>query len=312
MDYRKQALSHEQQADQLLQRGLIADREELIERLRRVSYYRLSGYLYPFRNADDSYADGTTLEDVWNRYTFDRHLRFIVLDAIERTEVYVRTAMVYRHAHAFGPFGYTVPANLPNLNRNQFGRLLSDIFRETDRSKEAFVAHFREKYGDQHGWPPIWMATELMSFGTTLTFFRGAPIDIKKNIASGFNQPDEVVDSWLHSLLTVRNACAHHARLWNRALGVKPKIPNEKKNPDWHVPSTIRNDRIFSVITILRYLMGIIAPQSRWPDRFLDLIERNPKIPLSEMGFPENWIECPIWKGDSSQSKSSLAPTPTP
>lgn len=249
--------------------------------------------------------EGTRLEDIWNRYTFDRHLRFIVMDAIERTEVYVRTALVYRHAHAYGPFGYTIPANLPNLNRNQFGRLLSDIFRESDRSKEAFIAHFREKYGDQHGWPPIWMATELMSFGTTLTFFRGAPIEIKRNISGNFGQPDEVVESWLHSLLTVRNACAHHARLWNRALGVKPKIPKKKKNPDWHIPSTIENDRIFSVLTILRYLMDTIAPQSGWPDRFMQLIDRYPQIPLSEMGFPENWKSNPIWLGVPGRDPSS-------
>ncbi|MFM8830728.1 MAG: hypothetical protein ACKOHM_06955 [Spartobacteria bacterium] len=48
MIYSKEALSLEEQADRLIGRGLIADRDELIGRLKVVNYYRLSGYLYPF------------------------------------------------------------------------------------------------------------------------------------------------------------------------------------------------------------------------------------------------------------------------
>ena len=86
-------LSFEEQADQLLERGLTANRDELICRLGMVNYYRLSGYLYPFRSKDeDKFIEGTTLEEVWGRYCFDRRLRVHVLDAIERIEAAVRTS----------------------------------------------------------------------------------------------------------------------------------------------------------------------------------------------------------------------------
>ena len=62
MIYAKKALTLEQQADLLLARGLVADRDELIQRLKVVNYYRLSGYLHPFRQPDNSYLPGTTLE----------------------------------------------------------------------------------------------------------------------------------------------------------------------------------------------------------------------------------------------------------
>jgi hypothetical protein len=52
MKYEKGALSLEQQADQLIERGLIADRNELMMRLQAVNYYRLSGYLHPYRILD--------------------------------------------------------------------------------------------------------------------------------------------------------------------------------------------------------------------------------------------------------------------
>ena len=100
MKYSKHALTFDEQADLLIARGLLCDRDELLGRLRSVSYYRLSGYWYPFRRSDDSFTDGTTLETVWRRYTFDRRFRLVVLDAIERIEVCVRTELVYLLAHA--------------------------------------------------------------------------------------------------------------------------------------------------------------------------------------------------------------------
>jgi len=112
VEYSKGALTFEEQADRLLSRGLSAGRDELIGRLRAVSYYRLSGYLYPFRekeadgSASDRSAAGTNLGAVWQRYCFGRRLRVLILDAIERIEVSVRTKLVYHFSHDHGPFGY--------------------------------------------------------------------------------------------------------------------------------------------------------------------------------------------------------------
>jgi abortive infection bacteriophage resistance protein len=73
--YQKPSLSFEQQADLLISRGLIADRSFLVETLKRVSYYRLSGYLYPFRIEKDTFEPNTTFEKIWKIYRFDRKLR---------------------------------------------------------------------------------------------------------------------------------------------------------------------------------------------------------------------------------------------
>ena len=99
MEYKKSPLTFEQQADLLISRGLQADRAQLISSLKSVNYYRLTGYLYPFRMADDTFKPGTTLEMVWRRYSFDRRLRVLVMDAIERVEVAVRTQLVYHFSN---------------------------------------------------------------------------------------------------------------------------------------------------------------------------------------------------------------------
>lgn len=116
MEYTKPWLSFEQQADFLIkERGLIADRNELIERLSDTGYYRLSGYWYIFKRKpiaddegpkDERFVEGTTLEEIWSLYVFDRQFRLVVLDAIERVEVYFRTRLAYELAGSTEAFGF--------------------------------------------------------------------------------------------------------------------------------------------------------------------------------------------------------------
>lgn len=296
MEYAKCALTYSEQADLLLSRGLQADRDVLIGRLQAVNYYRLSGFLYPFRNPDDTFKPGTTLDTVWRRYTFDRRLRFVILDAVERVEVAVRTQLVYEHVRRHGPFGYTNPAHVPKLSTHQFGQFLARVFEETKRSHEVFVAHFRNKYGDRHAYLPLWMASEVMPFGAMFIFFTGVEPSIKRTIADTYGIPDEVLFSWLNVLNMVRNICAHHGRLWNRELGLRPKMPGPNKYPQWHSPAKIPNNRVFAVLTILKHLASIVASQSRWPERVRALLAEYPDIPRPSMGFPSGWEQCPIWK----------------
>lgn len=197
MIYAKQALTLEQQADQLISRGLVvANRDDLIGRLKVVNYYRLSGYLYPFRARDsngkptDTLVPGTTLEMVWRRYNFDRRLRIILLDAIERIEVAVRTRLVYHFVQACGPFGHLKEENLPGfkkrpwwpqlcrnlkalaklkgVERSEHQLWLAKLQDEKNRASDAFVKHFSQTYGDSHSQLPLWMACELMTCETAM------------------------------------------------------------------------------------------------------------------------------------------------
>ncbi len=76
MRYPKVAKTVAEQADLLLLRGMVADRDLLITRLSEVNYYRLSAYWFSFRNpANDQLLPGTDFEIIWDRYVFDRQLR---------------------------------------------------------------------------------------------------------------------------------------------------------------------------------------------------------------------------------------------
>ncbi len=297
MRYTKPHLTFKEQANQLILRGLVADRERLIHTLQRVNYYRLSGYLDPFRNADDTYKEGTTLEKVWRRYAYDRRLRLLLLDAIERIEISVRTQLVYHFSHKYGPFGHILHENLAKIHPKVFADWLNRLQKETTRSQEIFVEHFQRKY-DEHEQLPLWMACEIMTFGSTLTFFKGVSPSIKRILAKEYRIPDEVLHSWLRALNAIRNICAHHGRIHGRELGYKPKLPYPNKYPEWHYPVTIPNNRIFGILTICRYLLRIIAPQSQWSNNFHTLLDEYSEIPRQPMGFPDDWELCPIWKED--------------
>jgi len=111
--YTKPALSFDDQAQRLLDRNLIArNKAELVKRLSIVvNYYRLSAYWYPFKQVDpitgdERFTPNTAFEIIWGRYTFDRRLRLLVMDAVEHVEVAIlRTPcplMESRIAHPAG------------------------------------------------------------------------------------------------------------------------------------------------------------------------------------------------------------------
>lgn len=294
--YEKEPLTFEAQADRLIERGLEAERDALIRRLEAVSYYRLSGYLYPFRcNDSDRFEDGTNLETIWNRYCFDRRLRVLVLDAIERVEVSLRTKVVYHFSHEHGPFGHLDEANLPKLKVDEYLEWRAGLFEETSRSKERFRKHFFKKY-TAHKNLPLWMAAELMTMGSLLTFFRGVAPELKRKVGEEYHISDEVTHSWLRSLNGTRNTCAHHARFWNQTLGYPPQVPN--KDERWQGENKLRQDRCGVILMICRYLLRMISPTSQWHLRVESLLEEYPEIPLESMGLPQNWKDHPIWKED--------------
>ena len=138
------------------------------------------------------------------------------------------------------------------------------------------------------------MAAELMSFGMVFTLFRGAEKQIKRAVSAEFRIAFGVMTSWLSAVNAIRNICAHHGRLWNRVLGLKPLIPD--KDSKWHTPIEVPNDRMFAVLTLLKYVLTIVAPQSKWQNRLESLMEKYPDVPLRDMGFPQNWKDCPIWE----------------
>lgn len=293
MEYAKPFLTFEQQADRLLARGMEADRDVLTRHLRDVGYYRLSGYWHIFKKGDgDGFWEGTTFGRVWGLYVFDRQFRLVVLDAVERVEVCLRTQLAYLLAEESGPFGFLERSSLPRLDKEGYDKFMGRCHDAYRRSREPFAVHFRDTYGDAHELPPYWMLVNLMDFGMVVTLYKGAPVDVRKKIAADLGVSTRVLDSWLVTINTVRNICAHHGRLWNRVIGTPPMIPRAK---EWHEPFEVRGDKIFGTLTVLSYLLERVAPETGWRDRLFALTEGCSEADRRRMGFADGWQECPLW-----------------
>lgn len=281
------------QVRRLISLGLPAEDETvLFERLSCVSYYRLKEYLISFKQEDNRFSPGTTFDLVWRRYTFDRHLRLVTLDAIERVEVGVlRTRMIEWFMMTYGAKGHLERKNFRDEFRHD--NFLDDLEREARKSKENEVRKFFATYTEEKHLP-LWIAAEkIMSFGLLVTFYRGLNYYEQQDIARSLGIQPPVLNSWLIVLNYIRNVCAHHGRLWNLELSIKPFIP--RNDLRWYKPVNVENERVFSALTVLKYLLSYIAPQSQWQHRLEALLSLYPDIPIKSMGFPDNWEECPIW-----------------
>lgn len=290
MRYPKQALTFEQQLDRLQQRGLtVYDADRALRWLRGVSYYRLSAYFLPFKDGEQ-FRPGTIFDDIAGLYIFDRKLRLLLLDAVERIEVAMRTAVTYEVAHTFGPFGHVDPNNFtPGLDHARF---MDDLAQEERRSRETFASHFRVKYPEEPDLP-VWMATELLSLGAVSKLYEALRPKIRQRIARPYGVDAQFLASWMHVLTYVRNVCAHHKRLWNRQLGIRPRLPSRSLTWPHQVPD---NGRLYAVLVVLRHLLGVVSPHSLWRDRLFELVSAHPGVPIADMGFPTDWQKLVTWR----------------
>lgn len=290
MHYSKPALTFDEQLDLLRQRGLsIPDADRAMRWLVKVSYYRLSAYFLPFKDGD-TFLAGTDFNDVAGLYIFDRKLRLLVLDAIERIEVAIRTAMTYEIAHAYGAFGHADPENFaPSF---EHGRFMSELDVEETRAKETFASHFRQKYTSEPHLP-VWMATELLSLGTVSKLYGALAPALKQRIAATYGVDEQFLRSWLHALNYLRNVCAHHKRLWNRQFAIRPRFPSRSLAWPHHVPD---NSRLYGMLVVLRHMLRVTSPGCRWRERLWELLDAHPTVPMDAMKIPPDWRSRGLWR----------------
>lgn len=302
--YNKSALTFEQQLEHLIDRGLIVKNpQRAIKQLTSISYYRLSAYWHPFRKRNhkgeiaSAFTSNASFDEAIRLYEFDRKLRLLVLDAIERVEVSIRTKITYHIGHKYGAFGYLYPSNFHEKFNHALW--LSRLRDEVSRVSDEFVRHYKRKY---KGYPdlPIWMMTEVMSLGTLSFFYRGLKnskkdgVEDKKLVADYFNLHYKRLENWLHVLTYARNVCAHHSRLWNRKLAIRP---DRFKRLEWLPPITPSRDRVFYVLLILRRLLGVSESSYEWANEVSQLIKPIAEVGAyrNAMGLPNNWLGHPIW-----------------
>lgn len=303
MHYNKPPLSFADQIARLQSRGLIINSIPDAERyLNNISFYRLRAYSYPFQNNKDPnhpfiFAD-ITFEHIIELYNFDRKLRLLIYDAIEKIEIAFRTQIIYEWSMKHGGHWYTDP----NIYRNQksFDNQIKAIKEELERSTETFINHYNKTYSTPEE-PPAWMSLEVISIGRLSQLFQGlkkGPEKLAITQYFGLNKID-LMENWMHAISNIRNICAHHGRLWNRRLTTHINLPTNPRH--LFVIKKFENQgiypyKLYPAICAMVYLMNIINPQSTFKKRLITLVKNCPLRQSSEMGFPHDWENDPFWQ----------------
>jgi abortive infection bacteriophage resistance protein len=298
--YAKPALSIDDQIDKLITEGmLVPDRDAARHALQHISYYRLSAYwlLFEIPKAQQAgqprFLPGTSFDTVLTLYDFDRRLRLLALDAIERIEVAVRGSWAYELAMAGGAHGYLDPDLYNKVDQyyGNYSKLASTVSKSTD----VFMVHYREKY---NGPPmaPVWMVSEAMTFGQLSHWYATLKEpSLRNKIAKPFQLDEEIFVSFTHHVCVVRNICAHHSRLWNREFKITPKLP--KKHPP-RLTNALNKavpKRIYNTLALIRFVLETIDPAASWGARLIELIDSLPAPHHAAMGFPQNWKTYDLW-----------------
>jgi abortive infection bacteriophage resistance protein len=295
---------------------LISDEERATRKLAQIGYYRLSGFWYPCRQGkmdengnyvtnaatglpvrEDIFQEGTDFDLIIDLYLFDKKLRQLMLDAIERVEIHVRSVI----AHEIGRFDSLAYQNQSFINpkvledkRDKSGRI-GNYWKDWTSRQEKLIANSKE---DSILWHkrnnrsiPFWVVVETWDFGLMSKYFENLKGRYQETICNRLDVPNKkLLRGWLQEINELRNHCAHHSRIWNRVSG------NAIKTLDNNYFNTLNLDmaarkRIYGKACVLWFLVKKIGPNSTWINKLADLIDTKPALnccPYTSMGFSDN------------------------
>ena len=220
-------------------------------------------------------VDNTHFKHIVQLYVFDKKLRLLALDALERIEMAVRVDI----AHILGKKDPQAHEQADKLDGNFAKKIIKKVIKkgrnkgETEHQiwldkhsqllhrarKEPFILHHNHAY---QGIIPIWVAIEVWDFGCMSRLYAGMAYSDKTAIAQKYRVTAKQLEQWLRSLNFIRNVSAHHSRLWNANI-LEQSAPI-KLDEKWTV---LVNHRPFFYFCIMQHMLKVICPNSSWGKR---------------------------------------------
>lgn len=220
--------SYQQQLKTLRSRGMVIEKgaqgSRAMRILERENYYNvINGYKELFLastatdSADEIYKAGTTFDEVYALYNFDRELRNIYLKYLLKLENAFKTVISHEFSARYGHDNYLKIENFDNSNERKISssiKLIGDIQQEIARQMSKHhrvVTH----YMTEHGYIPLWVLVNVLTFGKIENFYKNMKPADKTTVARQFNlQPNELA-KFMHMLALARNKCAHDERFFD-------------------------------------------------------------------------------------------------
>ena len=297
--FEKKATTQEEQIKLLKDRGLLIEDESAAKHyLSHISYYRLGEYWHSMQSDKKThlFKENSKFKDVIALYNFDRELRILLFDVIEKIEISLRTKLIYHLSHEFDAWWFQ---NFDHfIDSIALTRTLSNLEEEISRSKDVTIKNHIKKHKDDKRFPPAWKSLEQTSFGALSKLYGNLKNTIKSKdtIAVELGAVNHTyLPSWLQSIAQIRNYCAHHSRLWNRNLPGQPKL---LKNPPykWVEDVPRQFNKLYIHLCLMKYMLNIIQPDNHFTEKLNNLLSKYPNVDPNALGIKPNWQNELLWK----------------
>lgn len=287
-------------------KGLIINDENYAkEVLLRENYFFINGYRHLFMDHKNPkfYLEGTTFEELYSLFLFDRQFRNIIFKNLLIVENNTKSIISYQLSKKYGykENEYLKPANFdmsPEKSR-QVNDLIKKMKRQirVNGSQHTATSHYLFNYG----YIPLWVLVKVLSFGIVSELYSILKIDDRTSIAKVYNLTVEDLTNYLPILANYRNVCAHEDILFEN------KTQREIKNTVYHALLGIKKEDgeytkgkndLFALIIILRQILSsedvknLILEIDRAVENLkINLHTISVEKVLDRMGFPHNWKE---------------------
>ena len=296
--------SIEEQIEILESKGLVInDYDKVSNILLRENYFFISGYRHLFMKnyKDNSFINGTTFEELYAVFTFDRKIRNIMFGYILIVENNMKSIISYQLSKKYGykEKDYLNPNNFTqdSLKVRQVHDVLNKMKRQirVNGQQHSATMHYLSNYG----YIPMWILVKVLSLGILSELYAILILEDAEMIASEYELDVETLGTYLSVLANFRNLCAHDDILYDHRT--QKEIPSNKYHQRLNIPMTDghydygKND-LFALIIILKSLLT--------DDEFREMIYavgyemdvlagKVKTVPLSKIlnkvGFPDNW-----------------------
>ena len=296
----------EEQVEILQSKGLIInDIPETKDILLRENYFFISGYRMLFMESQENkkFLPGTTFDELYSMFQFDRHVRNILFKNLLIIENNIKSIMAFHLSSRYGirEDEYLNPKNfvLDRKRKKQVDDLLRKMKRQIriNGGQHQATMHYSEKYG----YVPMWIAVKVLSFGIVSELFQILKPDDQETVANDFNLAKETLEIYLPVLANFRNLCAHEDILFEHKA--QRNIPDTKYHNLLKIPQVNdeyiygKND-LFAIVLILKQMLrkdDFFLLMSELEFEIQILSDRLKTIPVEKvfdrMGFPINYGE---------------------
>lgn len=294
----------DEQTDILRKKGLIInDEKKTREILLRENYFFISGYRHLFMNKEDKdkFLPGTTFEELYATFLFDRAIRNTFFKNILIVENNIKSITSYQLSKKYGfrEKDYLNPNNFSqdSLQSRQVYDVLNKVKRQIRVNGRKHTATFH--YIEHYGYIPFWILVKVLSFGIMAEFYDILKYEDQAEISKFYNVSPEILGTYLSLLSNFRNVCAHEDILYDhRTQRVIPdskfhRLLNIPKDEDGYIYG--KND-LFSLVIMLKVMLSkddfdeMITEISREVENLDKIVNTVPlDTILNRIGFPNNW-----------------------